>query len=214
MSTPEVAFVSISAEHVPSEIVSNRVSKADFQIPTFGSRHLPDAFEIDESLIISWSNKKSQLKNIINSEDFLRIGLFDLWMANEDRHHNNYNLMIAAEETGNILYAIDHEKCFNSAIFDKDHPIQLLTADESLLRTPLVPLLFNNEFHLEGVVKGILDEYGNYINVCKDELPAILQQIPESWGINTVEIAILLQKNIFAPEWIDQTAQSFKEYLA
>ncbi|MEO8149059.1 MAG: HipA family kinase [Bacteroidia bacterium] len=211
--TPDFAFVEIAAEHVPAEILSNRISRNDFLIPTFGSQHLEHSHEIDESVILSWNNKRGQVNKIINKEDFLRIGLFDLWMANEDRNHNNYNLMISAKEEGSVIYAIDHEKCFNSGILDNVHPIQILTEDESILKTDLVPILFNNEFHLEDAIRGILEGYSNSVNECKHQLPGILQQIPERWNINTDEIATLLEKNIFAPEWMELTVQTFKEYL-
>lgn len=211
--TPDFEFVKILPEHIPSEILSNRISIADFNILTFGSQHLNNSQEIDETVVLSWRNKKNQIKDIQNKENILRIGLFDLWMANEDRNHNNCNLMIGASKMGSIIYAIDHEKCFNSGILDSIHPIQLLTEDESILKSTLISLIFPNEYLIYDAIPEILREFNDSVSLCLQQLPFILQQIPNNWGINTTEIAILLKKNIFAPDWINLTAQTFKEYL-
>ena len=35
-----------------------------------------------------------QKRRFANKNDVLKIALFDYWISNEDRNHNNYNLML------------------------------------------------------------------------------------------------------------------------
>lgn len=72
----------------------------------------------------------------------IRNMLFDLWVANEDRNHNNYNLLLNPTESGYCLMPIDHERCFNGSRTNIDRPLVLLTEDQSLVASPLVQLLF------------------------------------------------------------------------
>jgi hypothetical protein len=51
----------------------------------------------------------NERKNLRNSMDLFWIAVFDIWIANEDRNANNYNLlMVEANEDFSII-PIDHE---------------------------------------------------------------------------------------------------------
>ena len=101
LKIPEFAFVQIQAEHIPADLTGNSVQPRSFLIPSFGSRNYEFAKEIDASFL-SLEDSSKELRKIKNKVDILRIGLFDRWIANEDRHIHNYNLC-----TKQILSHID-----------------------------------------------------------------------------------------------------------
>jgi hypothetical protein len=71
-------------------------------------------------------------------ESFLKIGLFDIWMSNEDRHYENFNLLYNLKEKRYV--PIDHAMCFNSGNLDKAP--SLIGNNESILTSPFVNRFF------------------------------------------------------------------------
>ena len=214
ISVPEGKFVKIASEHVPDEILSNSTQRRYFDIPTIGSLNYPESKEIDRTLVASWKAKKSQLKKVQNKEDLLKIGLFDLWLANEDRNHNNFNLLVNSADGGVKIVAIDHEKCFNSGIINNDRPPYQINGDESILTSDLVPLFFVQNAKLAEHINNILVEFPTYVDICQRELPQILQQLPIEWGINQDEIREFLNNHIFVQSWREETEENFRQLIS
>jgi hypothetical protein len=211
---PEGKFVNISSDHVPQEFLSNTFQRRYFETTTIGSLNYPESKEIDKTFIASWKSKPAQLRKILNKEDLLKIGLFDLWLSNEDRNHNNFNLLINSVTGGTKLMAIDHEKCFNTGIIDPVHPPYQISEDESLLTSDLIPLFFRQGIELDGIRDGILQEFPNWVDECRNQLAQILQPLPGNWGINNEEIQNFLNSHIFVPDWRNETEQNFRQYIA
>lgn len=211
---PQAKLVNILQEHIPDHILGNGIQRRSFEIPTIGSLNYPESKEMDKTLIASWQARKAQLRKIQNKEDFLKIGLFDLWLSNEDRNHNNFNLLIQPTDRGAQVMAIDHEKCFNSGIIDPNRPIYQLTGDESILTTEIIPLLFRQGIELDTIIDSILDEFPVLVAECQAQMAQLMQHIPPSWGINTERLEEFLNNNIFAQEWIDETSPNFRQYIA
>ncbi len=211
---PRANFVTISPEHVAGTIIDNLIQRRCFDTPTFGSYYYSEAKEIDKTLIASWKTKKSQLNRIRNKADLLKIGLFDLWLSNEDRNHNNSNLLINPIDGGLELMVIDHEKCFNSGIINPDLKIYQINADESILNYDLIPLFFKQNAEFELLKASILDNFQTHVNNCRLELAQILQLIPDSWGINREEIEEYLNNNIFVSGWLTETEQNFSQFIS
>lgn len=129
---PEIAQVTIHERHIPIHM-RQRLQPYLFQKMCFGSKFLEYAELIDLTTLASFLNSNFRRK-IVNKVDFLKIALFDLWLANEDRNHNNFNMLL--EFVGNKIYficPIDHVMLFNSAHLDYE-PV-LLTDDEGIIRS-------------------------------------------------------------------------------
>ncbi len=58
---------------------------------------------------------------ITNPEDFIRIAIFDLWIANGDRNSNNYNLIMKRGLDELTFFAIDHSFMFEDLEFPTIH---------------------------------------------------------------------------------------------
>lgn len=111
--TPEIAFVWVKPEHIPERY--RRVAKPEFfDKPCFGSKYDSQTIEVNQTFVALGSDA-AEVRKIQNRLDLLRICLFDLWLANEDRKQNHYNLLLVADEPGKFyLSAIDHSACFNN----------------------------------------------------------------------------------------------------
>ena len=75
----------------------------------------------------------------------LKIALFDIWLSNEDRTFNNYNLLLQAIKGGfSILYIIDNTEIFNSSMA-YDQSMELITQGDSVLNSDLATFILKND---------------------------------------------------------------------
>ena len=213
LQIPEAAFVNILPVHVPESILSGGIQGNFFNRLTLGSRYNEGLKEIDFTLIASWKSKKSQIKKIQNREDFLKIGLFDIWLSNEDRVENNPNLMLKALPNGKQIIVIDHEKCFNSGIIDNDRPIYQINEADSLLCTDILPLFYPKKAELKEMSDQLLVDFPTLALNCKNEIGEILKLIPQDWGINNLTIENYLNNTIFGENWIDDCKDTFTQFI-
>jgi hypothetical protein len=92
IKTPKTALIRVKKKHVPLDKYPN-VPHHLLDKYCFGSLFLEGSKEIDLSVIPLFKDKLFRNK-ISNDTDFLKISLFDIWLANEDRNHNNFNLLM------------------------------------------------------------------------------------------------------------------------
>lgn len=211
---PLSKFVRIRPAHVVSKPINHNIQIRSFDIPTIGSLRYPESKEIDRTLIASWKARPKQLKRLINKDDLLKIGLFDLWMANEDRNHNNYNLLAASYANGVGLLAIDHEKCFNSGAYRLGVPPYQLSCDESILSSELIPLLFSQNADLAHKVDSLVTDFTAFTMNCKKQLQSILLRRPQEWSIRQEEIQDYINNHIFVSSWCEETKHNFRQYIS
>jgi hypothetical protein len=143
----------------------------------------------------------------------LRIALFDIWVANDDRNHNNYNLLIRAKEGKYQFVPIDHESVFNSGNIDKQ--LYAINEDSSLITAPLCLRLFSTQDISNKKTR--IDDFKDYfylcISNCRQKLPQILNQVPEDWKINLALSWKDLDNHLFVKKWIDECWNTFVTYL-
>ena len=120
-----------------------------------------------------------------NPTDFLKIGVFDYWIANMDRRGSNPNILVKETIDGKFEFLpIDHTQAFayqnnykalRLALMSNVHP-------KSILRTPMSKSIisfadskFIANFHNE-----ILADFDNVIN----NLDFVFDQIPNTFGLS------------------------------
>lgn len=153
IKTPEMALIKVKKEHIPLHKYP-KIEHHLFDKECFGSLYLESSKEIDLSLVPLF--KESSFRDKLgNKEDFLKIALFDIWLANEDRNHNNFNLLLnATADKLNFFYAIDHVTIFNSSFLN--YNITELTEDDSIIKTELAKILFSNKKELSEIVDNLI----------------------------------------------------------
>lgn len=210
LKVPDFSVVNIKAEHIPGEIVGTTIQPRFFLSPCFGSRHNDFGKEIDPSIGVIRDDAKI-IKKIKNKEDLLSIALFDLWMANEDRNHNNYNLLLNTDPEYHFV-PIDHEKCFNSNSLNAQRALVMLTEDETLLNTDLTKLIFQNTKGLANQIDDLIVNYYLWVAECQKSLENVITAIPEQWGIAKADKIALLNASLFQETWIAECETTFRDY--
>jgi hypothetical protein len=155
----------------------------------------------------------SDRKKIMNPKSLISIALFDLWIGNDDRNWNNYNLLLESKSDGYYFIPIDHETIFNGNSLP--YGINIQTEDDSLIHTPLFKAvvskrLIKNIFENERIIRE--DFYLCTAN-CKNELDKILEELPHDWNISLDRKRDLILKNIFSLEWLGEVFRYFLIYL-
>jgi hypothetical protein len=202
---PSPALFRLLPEHIPE-----RHDKRQFEQLGFGSKYLEHAQELT-NLISTWQQNQYDLGRIVNKVDLLRIGLFDLWLANEDRNHNNANLLIQPEHDGFYLVAIDHVNIFNTNSLHLG--VHQLTEEDSILVSPHIPLFFKNDEKLLAAVSALENQFPGAVNECYECLPSLLQEMPAEWGIDIAQQKLQMEP-IFSADWIAETIRNFRLYIA
>jgi len=136
--------------------------------------------------------------------------LFDLWLANEDRGHNNLNLLLDVKNGYNFI-PIDHGALLNSRLLEGH--IALLAENECLTDTVLMRHLYpKREFSKEFVAE--LKEYFYLCTLkCKQNFNEILNVTPPDWHIDLKKVADKIQNEVFADYWLDSVFDTFLDYI-
>ncbi|OFX31229.1 MAG: hypothetical protein A2X08_04280 [Bacteroidetes bacterium GWA2_32_17] len=149
-------------------------------------------------------------ENLTGSDTFLKVGLFDIWLCNEDRHFENFNLLYDLKS--NAFVPIDHVFCFNSNNIDKDP--YLISSNESILSSPFLNRFFVRTLQpeLNKIRLRISKDFKINVNRCHEELDNILSQIPLAWEADYSYLKTRLEI-MFAEQWLKSCLDYFTELL-
>lgn len=210
LRSPEIARIRIKLEHIPIEwqkILQPHLFRKD----CFGSKFIENSELINVMFLSSFQDYNYRRK-IVNKPDFLKIALFDLWLGNEDRNHNNFNMLLEFE--GNKIYLlcpIDHVTLFNSVHLQ--YPIYLLSDDESIINTSLAQALFKTDRKVGEYVDDIIESFYLCSTLCQQKLLNILSSVPASWDIDADQVVQRLEDNIFLDDWKKQCERQFRTLI-
>lgn len=168
--------------------------------PLFGSRKMEGVFDLNEI------NCDSVKVSIITLRQFLKIALFDLWLANEDRTCNNYNLLY--DTNGDNIVSIDYGGIFNSGILN-NHIYQLNEAD-SIMSSDLFCRLRSDD--INSIVSQMHISFLNIVGKCKRLQQDLLGEIPFEWGVDVSVINKKLEE-VFDNTWVNDTWVNFKSIV-
>lgn len=205
LAIPDFSLVHVNPQHIDGH---DYLQPAFFRTPCFGSKYNGRFSELDEFYGERMASMKKQFGH---RREFLKIALFDIWMANEDRNFNNYNLMIDIENQYRFV-PIDHDAIFNTGNLDKG--LTLLSDNETLISTDLTRILFSSKELCDQIyLEDIKNEYYICIAVCKSQLTQILSVIPEEWNVNVADYQNLLETNLFNDAWNKSCFRHFIELI-
>ena len=199
LPVPDFALVTIAKKHMEGLGFPFHY----FDYPCFGSRFMGDFKEVDK---VFMGMPKNRFKNPETAMGYIMIALFDIWLGNEDRNHNNFNLLY--DPAGNHFVPIDHVNIFNGLSIDK--PPYLISENESILSSPLFPLFIcgtlqpkPKNFRLD-----IERTFKSQIKNCEKNLPQILLSLPDQWRLDMSFIYERLAF-FFSNEWVTNSLNYF-----
>jgi hypothetical protein len=203
LPVPEFAFVNIKTDHIKHiEYPYHYFDKS-----CFGSRFYGEYPEVDKLFIEFPALKNNPFPGW---ESFLKIGLFDIWLCNEDRNFNNYNLLFNTQT--NEFVPIDHVFCFNGNNTGKE-PV-LLSENESILTSPLLNRFFSRSlqrnFNETRLI--LIKEFKQNVNRCHEALEDILAHTPLTWNPDHGFLRTALDI-YFQPAWLKQCEDLFTTLL-
>lgn len=210
LAVPNFNLVNIKPESIRADHISTIVQPGFFNRPCFGSQYNDFGKEMDKSMSVLSTDPKI-VKKIRRKQDLLSIALFDLWMANEDRHHNNYNLLLNTDPEYYFV-PIDHEKCLNTHSLALHRPLVMLTEDETLINTELTKLVFKDETNLGVLIEQVLENYYLCVPKCQKSLEKTINSMPEQWGIAKADKIALLNSSLFSENWVHECEVTFRDY--
>ncbi|MEI6454803.1 MAG: HipA family kinase [bacterium] len=203
LNVPDFAFVNIQKHHFEKIPLPHHC----FNIPCFGSRYDHKLKEVDK-FFLGWPSRKNTIELIV--ADYLKIGLFDIWLSNDDRNFDNFNLLYNFET--NRLIPIDHVQLFNGNNLDRD-PYQI-NENDSILSAPFMNGIFSRT--LQQILKEyrltIEEEFKSYLRTCYENLGPILQYTPPEWRIDSAFTKSRLEF-YFSESWQKQCLESFNQFI-
>lgn len=206
---PETALVYIGYDDCVLPFSNKKgLERRFFDRECFGSLFLKDTIEIDNTIL----NDKTFIRRIKNKENFLKIALFDIWLSNEDRSSNNYNLLLHGSGGRYVLlYVIDHTEIFNSSMaYYDNNTIVEITEYDTVLNSTFAKLLYNNS-EITSHTNYLLGNFHNFVNTCKNNVSSILNQVPKSWNIDLQNYCTKIDF-IFSNKWLEVCEGIFREY--
>ena len=209
INTPEMAFIDVSRDHLPEEYLGGGLSYVSIEKPLIGSKVIPNAIDVADRLLDEMGS--SDLKKF-NKKELINIALFDIWLSNDDRNHNNCNLLIKEQKGIRNLYAIDHEAIFNSS--DLSRGIFELSYEDSLIYSGVFHKLIKKSSPNIQLIKEIDTSLHEKVNACYDQLDDILNLIPDEWNVNTADLKNRLHQNIFSNNWLKSVSGTFNEFAS
>jgi len=200
-----VNLIQVKAEHIPTNL---GIRRSDFAYPCFGLQKIASGTELDKH------NSDILISRKISPRfrsDFLRLAFFDIWLANEDRSHNNYNVLLSAVEGRYELFPIDHEACFNHNVLTG--PLTLLTFEDSLIYSEAFERLFRPKDITPEAIVGLRESCYLYVGACQKNIDLILASVPPAWGIDQAAQKTLLTQFLFTDQWFREAWQEFCTFL-
>ena len=177
--TPEIALITIDPAHLlPEYSIHHRPHYYNHEV--FGSQWINNA--VDSSLLFEINNKKEYCK-FNHPEILFDIGLFDIWVENDDRKPSNHNLLIQSINGKQHIIPIDHSFIFSSMNYNNLDPSQFCPIDnENIFVSSLGSSL--KQFKKKKKEWRTIDIEKFYIctQLCKENYVSIIGNIPLSWG--------------------------------
>jgi hypothetical protein len=197
---PETAFVKVKENHIPKPGYPFHW----FEKLCFGSFFLGDFKEVDKFFIENPAIRKDRYETY---NSFLMIGLFDIWISNEDRHFDNTNMLY--DNSSGYFIPIDHVQIFNGNNLDKmPYPI---SENESILYSPLLSRLFSRTLQrdFKKIYTKIENDFNNYAHNCRIGLDDMLRQLPDEWQLDTYYLKSRLLY-LFSEDWCSESLKTFQ----
>jgi len=196
LAIPDFALIKVKREHIPIDFNI----RINHNITCFGSKYNSSYIDINQT------NDKIAYPN---KSDLIKIALFDIWLRNEDRNFNNYNLLVDVESNRNFV-PIDHEQIFHTNNFNDFNPIEY---HESLIGSDLVKNLIKFK-DVSGEFRTNLKTYFvTKVQLCKENFVNIVEQLPQDWSINSKLLESAIFTKIFSDIWQNESFDLLLQFL-
>lgn len=185
---PDQAILSVGRELVEyfvkeGNFIDKRYEIEDFSSLQFiGTKFIDSVTEID---IYNLNLKnKSDFNKYTNPLDFIKIAVFDKWIANIDRRKGNPNLLLRASADGFTFIPIDHTQAFACQDNYKNLKLSIMERHDnnSIMVTPMFKSICNfvSVDELKDLSSEILTNIDNTLIAVED----VFDCVPKNFGLS------------------------------
>jgi hypothetical protein len=207
INTPDIALIKVENETLERGY-GPKHKKLYYDRLAFGSKEIEGAFDLTELATIKG---KIDFKRLYRPEMFARIGLFDMWVENEDRPPDLKNIMLYELEERYHFLAIDNVMAFRTGAYetltDKEfYPTENNYCLQSTFFKHFRRYLRGSE---RGWAKKEEENFYLCINNSKNYFSQCISLIPFEWGF-TKSIQKILEEFLFNDK---RNQLVFNEYI-
>ncbi len=208
LETPAPGVVEVQKEHLKEPRFSGNASYYDG--PCFGSVFSPMADDWDK-LVQYWG--AYDISKVANRADLLKIVLFDFWLANEDRFHENHNLLILNKNGAYTAQVIDHESIFNA--LDSNNNViyfdsELMLPEMHLLQSRSFLRVIGNPKNLKAQLDSLGEKFNTFTDLCKQKTPEIIAEMPKAWEADQKILERYINEVVTDNIWLEKVYEYFR----
>jgi hypothetical protein len=199
LNTPDIALVNIRSAHWGGINVSHSL-----YAPSIGFRWLDGVVDITPSTYAKVPANTETLAQL------MKIALFDIWVANEDRNANNANLMY--DMIHEQLVSIDYGCIFNTATFE--YPLSQLTSTDTILWSDLFRHLLQGADSQAclAIADRLKADYEESLDKSNSIVAEIVAEMPQEWNVPMEKVSEKLRQ-LFNKQWTVAVWDNFMECL-
>lgn len=180
---PKIAVTKIDTSQLLPEYSRNH-KPIYYEKEVFASHWLSNTLDINELFEIK--NKRDYDK-YYNPEVIFEIGLFDIWVENDDRKPTNQNLILHKHNGLQHIVPIDHAFIFGSNDYLELNPDYFAGSDnDNIFISNLAKSLLKYKKKSKAWAKIDREKFYLCIQKCKENYVNIVKNIPESWGFTQI----------------------------
>ena len=208
LPVPDFAIIDVNPAHIPDGL-HRRLTAYEFSRPAFGSRFIPDAIYVMDADAMAGAY---QVRQTEADTELIHLSLFDLWLANNDRNWNNYNLLYRFPPNTGFI-PIDHERLFDHGSPGDSLPLQ--TDNENLSATPVFTS-FVGQQRIRAYCRDQASKqtFAENVASCQLELPRIKAEMPLEWSRLCPDLIDRCAQTIFDQAWLDKVWRQHLVQLA
>lgn len=186
LNTPDIALVKVQKEISTNSINASSYKKSAYNNFFFGSYFYENSIELTAYLSF---NKKIDYKKLINPEKLIDLGLFDIWVENDDRKPSNYNIILSPENDRFELLAIDNALTFSSLDYQKLNPNYISNSvNDNVLYSEIGKKIIKNIKPNAKWVSHKKDLFYLWIENCNKDFDEIINNITPFYSIDKIDL--------------------------
>jgi hypothetical protein len=176
---PDCAIMEIDPQMLLPEYSKNNHKPSFYQNPVFASKWI----NANDGNLFFEIHSRKDYKKFLNPEIIFKIGLFDIWVENDDRKPSNNNILLQVINGFTKIVAIDHSYIFSTMNYEDLNPDDFYPIyNDNILMTNFAKSIKPFKKKKQKWFK--FDEQDFYLCIenSKQNFKNILNNIPQSWG--------------------------------
>ena len=208
IESPQVKLINIHSDLLKQQSALSLNHRLHFyDIPSFGSKYINNAIDINDLLI---TDNKKAYNRIQNPLAVFHITLFDTWVENDDRKPTNYNLILKPENNQYKVIPIDNAFIFSTMSYQDLNPAHVSgSVNDHLLVSELGQLIKSYTRIDDDFIQNEKEYFYLCIERCQQGFDDFIKQLSSVYLIDDASISSL-KKFIFSKE---RNTKVFDEYV-